>query len=87
MPCTSGTGSPASISPFGTSSTGNVTGTVMMALRTPALPAVTQNDVPPRSDVTFGRESGIQSKRNDGASTCAMPSSGTYVFVSRTRKS
>ena len=40
-----------SSSPFGTSSGGNVTGTVSMLERTPARPAVTQNDVPPRIDV------------------------------------
>jgi hypothetical protein len=54
----SGSGRPASISPFSTSSGGNVTGTVSMSEATPALPAVTQNDVPPRVDVIFGRDTG-----------------------------
>ena len=54
----SGSGSPDSSSPFGTSSGGNVTGTVSMLERTPATPAVTQNDVPPRIDWTTGLEIG-----------------------------
>ena len=50
----SGSGNPESSSPSGTSSGGNVTGTVRMSDRTPARPAVTQNDVPPRIDSIFG---------------------------------
>ena len=59
MPRMSGSGSPASSSPFGTSSGGNVTGTVRMLERTPAFPAVTQNDVPPRIDRIFGFDVGM----------------------------
>ncbi len=58
VPRMSGKGRPASISPLGTSSGGNVTGTVSTLERTPALPAVTQNDVPPRIEVIFGRDTG-----------------------------
>ena len=83
----SGSGRPASSSPFGTSSGGNVTGTVRMLLRTPARPAVTQNDVPPRSDVIVGRDVGIQFHRKVGGVRVTMPRSGMYVVVSRTRKS
>jgi len=42
-----------------TSSGGKVTGTVRMLDRTPASPAVTQNEVPPRVEVIFGREIGV----------------------------
>ena len=58
-PRMSGSGRPDSSSPFGTSSGGKVTGTVSMLERTPALPAVTQNDVPPRIDFTTGFETGM----------------------------
>ncbi len=58
VPRMSGSGSPDSISPFGTSSGGYVTGTVSSLERTPALPAVTQNDVPPRIDRMSGRDTG-----------------------------
>ena len=44
--------------PLATSSGGNVTGTVSMSERTPSLPAVTQNEVPPRIEVSFGFETG-----------------------------
>ncbi len=54
VPRMSGSGSPESIFPFGTFSAGNVTGTVRMRDRTPASPANTQNEVPPRSDSIFG---------------------------------
>ena len=54
----SGSGRPESIWPLRTSSGGNVTGTVRMSERTPSVPAVTQNDVPPRMDVSFGFEIG-----------------------------
>jgi len=54
----SGSGSPESSSPFSTSSGGKVTGTVSMSDRTPALPAVTQKDVPPRVETIFGFERG-----------------------------
>jgi hypothetical protein len=64
---------------LGTSSGGNVTGTVRTLLRTPAWPAVTQNDVPPRVENTFGRAIGIQSKRNFGGWRRTMPRSGRYV--------
>jgi hypothetical protein len=36
-----------------------VTGTVSMLERTPARPAVTQNDVPPRIDCTTGFATGM----------------------------
>ncbi len=58
VPRMSGSGRPESSSPFGTSSGGKVTGTVRMLERTPARPAVTQKDVPPRVLVIFGREIG-----------------------------
>ena len=55
----SGSGRPDSSSPFGTSSGGNVTGTVRMLERTPASPAVTQNEVPPRVEMIFGFDVGM----------------------------
>jgi len=55
----SGSGRPDSSSPFGTFSGGNVTGTVSMLERTPARPAVTQKEVPPRIDSTTGFETGM----------------------------
>ncbi len=54
----SGNGQPASSSPLGTSSGGNVTGTVRTLERTPAMPASTQNDVPRRSDVALAPATG-----------------------------
>ena len=55
----SGSGRPDNSSPFGTASGGNVTGTVSTLDRTPARPAVTQKDVPPRVDVSFGAAIGM----------------------------
>ena len=72
----SGSGNPASSSPLATSSGGKVIGTVSTLLRTPASPAVTQNEVPPRIETTFGRRIGIQSKRNFAGSRRTMPRSG-----------
>ena len=76
VPRMSGSGRPASIRPFSTSSGGNVTGTVSMSDRTPALPAVTQNEVPPRIELIFGLESGMKLKRNLGGVFVTMPRSG-----------
>ncbi len=54
VPRMSGSGRPDNSFPDGTSSGGNVIGTVRIVERTPAWPAVTQNDVPPRIDCTVG---------------------------------
>ena len=54
VPRMSGSGSPASSSPLGTSSGGKVIGTVRTLERTPSRPARTQNDVPPRRVVSVG---------------------------------
>jgi len=83
----SGKGRPDSSSPLGTSSGGYVTGTVSMLERTPAAPAVTQNDVPPRIDRIFGFEIGMKLKTKRGGSRDTMPRSGKYDVVSRIRKS
>jgi hypothetical protein len=72
----SGRGRPDSISPFGTSSGGYVTGTVSMLERTPALPAVTQNEVPPRIDLMFGLEIGMKLRMKRGGSRVTIPRSG-----------
>ena len=53
-----------------------MTGTVSMLERTPALPAVTQNEVPPRIDLMFGFEIGMKLKMNRGGSRVTMPRSG-----------
>ena len=72
----SGSGSPDSNSPFGTSSGGNVTGTVSTLDRTPPAPAVTQNEVPPRIEVSFGFEIGKYLRMNCAGSRCTIPRSG-----------
>ena len=76
VPRMSGSGRPESISPLGTFSGGYVTGTVRIDERTPAAPAVTQNDVPPRIDSIFGRWRGIQSNRNFAGVRFTIPRSG-----------
>jgi len=50
-------------------------------------PALTQNDVPPRSVSIFGRDVGSQCHRNVGGVFFTMPRSMTYLPVSRIRKS
>jgi hypothetical protein len=64
-----------------------VTGTVRMLDRIPALPAVTQNDSPPRSENSFGFATGTYPNQNLAGSRRTIPRSGKYVDVSRTRKS
>ena len=72
----SGSGRPDNISPFGTVSGGNVTGTVSTLERTPAWPAVTQNDVPPRIDVSFGFAIGKYLRMKRAGSRWTIPRSG-----------
>ena len=76
MPRMSGSGRPPSSSPCGTSSGGKVIGTVSTTLLTPSWPACSQNDVPPRVEVTLGAFFGNSPHRNSGGSFLTMPRSG-----------
>ena len=51
-------------------------GTVRIALFTPSLPACTQNEVPPRVDVTFGFFVGMRPHLNTGGSLFTPARSG-----------
>ena len=64
----SGSGRPPSISPWCSSSGGNVTGTVRMTLRMPSAEAVFQKEVPPRIEMIFGFSFGMSPQRNSGGS-------------------
>ena len=76
MPRRSGSGKPPSISPWCSSSGGNVTGTVSTTDLIPSAEAVFQNEVPPRIDVIFGAFVGMSPHRNSGGSFLIMLKSG-----------
>ena len=72
----SGRGRPASICPWCRSSGGKVTGTVRTTLLTPSFAACTQNEVPPRVEMTLGRFFGKKPQKNSGGSLLTMLKSG-----------
>ena len=51
-------------------------GTVRTVLLIPSFPAWTQNDVPPRVEIAFGRLVGMRPQRNSGGSRFTIPRSG-----------